>query len=201
MIAYVSGILKEIEDDSVIIEAAGLGYRVFTPVTEQLVRVGVGSNITLHTYLNIREDAHILYGFLEKSTLKLFKQLINVNGVGPKYALAILTQMHPDAVSVAIASGDHKALTKVSGIGPKTAQRIVLDLKDKVGVPETVASVDLAPQVNVSGSTGAAAEAIAAMESLGYTHGEAQQAVAKVYAEGKSTEQLLKEALKQLVIF
>lgn len=141
MIAYVSGVLKEIEEDSAIVDVGGIGYRVYTPVTEKLMRVGVGNLLTLHTYLCIREDAQLLYGFTEKSTLKLFQQLINVNGVGPKYALAILTQMAPDAVAFAIASGDHKALTKVSGIGPKTAQRIILDLKDKVSSPAANLSV------------------------------------------------------------
>lgn len=198
MIAYVSGILKEIEEDSVIVEAAGIGYRVFTPVTEKLLRVGVGSQITLFTYLNIREDAHILYGFLEKSTLRLFKQLINVNGVGPKYALAILTQMMPDAVSLAIASGDHKALTKVSGIGPKTAQRIVLDLKDKIAAVS--ADVEAVTQIRPDRGQGAAAEALSALEALGYSGTEAHQAVSKVYAEEKSAEQLIKEALRLLAV-
>ncbi len=196
MIAYVSGILAEIEEDSVIVDVGGIGYRVYTSVTEDLVRVGVGNKLTLHTYLNIREDAQILYGFMEKPTLKLFQQLINVNGVGPKYALAILTQMKPESAAAAIASGDYKALTKVSGIGPKTAQRIVLDLKDKVGAVQTVPEELMQPAGQAV--QGTAAEAATALESLGYTRGEAQAAIARVYREGMDSGRILKEALKQL---
>lgn len=196
MIAYVSGILAEIEEDSVIVDVGGIGYRVYTSVTEDLVRVGVGNKLTLHTYLNIREDAQILYGFMEKTTLKFFQQLINVSGVGPKYALAILTQMKPESAAAAIASGDYKALTKVSGIGPKTAQRIILDLKDKVGVVQAVPEELTQPAGQVV--QGTAAEAAAALESLGYTRGEAQAAIARVYREGMDSGRILKEALKQL---
>lgn len=196
MIAYVSGILAEIEQDSVIVDVGGIGYRVYTSVTEDLVRIGVGNKLTLHTYLNIREDAQILYGFMEKPTLKFFQQLINVSGVGPKYALAILTQMKPESAAAAIASGDYKALTKVSGIGPKTAQRIVLDLKDKVGI-QTVPEELMQPAGQAVQGT-AAAEAAAALESLGYTRGEAQAAIARVYREGMDSGRILKEALKQL---
>ena len=197
MIAYVRGILAEIEEDSVIVDVGGIGYRVYTSVTEDLVRIGVGNKLTLHTYLNIREDAQILYGFMEKPTLKFFQQLINVSGVGPKYALAILTQMKPESAAAAIASGDYKALTKVSGIGPKTAQRIILDLKDKVGAVQAVPEELTQPAGQAVQGT-AAAEAAAALESLGYTRGEAQAAIARVYREGMDSGRILKEALKQL---
>ena len=200
MIAYVSGICKEIEEDSVVIDVGGIGYRVFTPITEALVRMGVGNPMTLYTHFCVREDAHILYGFLEKSTLKLFRQLINVNGVGPKYALAILTQLSENAVILAIASGDHKALTKVSGIGPKTAQRIVLDLKDKVSVSQEDAT--LMPEIRIeTEEKGSAAEVLEALSSLGYTRAEASAALGKIYDEKKTVQQLVKEALRQLAAF
>ena len=200
MIAYVSGICKEIEEDSVVIDVGGIGYRVFTPITEALVRMGVGNSMTLYTHFCVREDAQILYGFLEKSTLKLFRQLINVNGVGPKYALAILTQLSENAVILAIASGDHKALTKVSGIGPKTAQRIVLDLKDKVSVSQEDAT--LMPEIRIeTEEKGSAAEVLEALSSLGYTRAEASVALGKIYDEKKTVQQLVKEALRQLAAF
>ena len=196
MIAYVSGICKEIEEDSVVIDVGGIGYRVFTPITEALVRMGVGNPMTLYTHFCVREDAQILYGFLEKSTLKLFRQLINVNGVGPKYALAILTQLSENAVILAIASGDHKALTKVSGIGPKTAQRIVLDLK----VSQEDAT--LMPEIRIeTEEKGSAAEVLEALSSLGYTRAEASAALGKIYDEKKTVQQLVKEALRQLAAF
>ena len=200
MIAYVSGICKDIEEDSVVIDVGGVGYRVFTPVTEELVRKGVGNPLTLHTHFCVREDAQILYGFLEKSMLKLFRQLINVNGVGPKYALAILTQLSESAVVLAIAGGDHKALTKVSGIGPKTAQRIVLDLKDKVSVSAEEEAI-LPKFVTEPEAQGSSAEALEALEALGYSKAEASQALGRVYDETKTVQQLLKEALRQLAAF
>lgn len=199
MIAYVSGVLKEIEEDSAIVDVGGIGYRVYTPVTEKLMRLGVGNPLTLYTYLCVREDAQLLYGFMEKDTLRLFQKLINVNGVGPKFALAILTQLAPDAAAFAIASGDHKALTKVSGIGVKTAQRIILDLKDKVSAPQLTAALPAQETGPLAG--GAAAEASAAMEALGYTQAEARQAVGAVYAPDKTAQQLIKEALKQIAAF
>ena len=123
-----------------------------------------------------------------------------MNGVGPRYALAILTQMESDTVSFAIASGDYKALTKVSGIGAKTAQRIVLDLKDKVGMPERPDTSSAAAITSAASGTGVAAEAAAAMEALGYSHTEAMQVLSRIDTEGRTVEQILKEALKQLAI-
>ena len=93
MIAYIKGRLAAIEESSVVVEQQGIGFRVYTPIREELLRIGVGEEVQLHTYMNVREDAMILYGFLHTESLQVFKQLINVNGVGPKYALAILTAM------------------------------------------------------------------------------------------------------------
>ena len=200
MIAYVSVLLADIEASSAVVDVNGIGYRVFTPVREDLVRIGVGNKITLYTYLKVSEDDMQLYGFIRKSDLDLFRLLIGVNGVGPRYALAILTQMESDTVSFAIASGDYKALTKVSGIGAKTAQRIVLDLKDKVGMPERPDTSSAAAITSAASGTGVAAEAAAAMEALGYSHTEAMQVLSRIDTEGRTVEQILKEALKQLAI-
>ena len=201
MIAYVKGELAAIEETSVIIETQGMGFRVYTPIREELLRIGVGSRIQLYTYLNVREDAMILYGFLKTEALQLFKQLINVNGVGPKYALAILTAMSTDQVILAIASEDKKALTKVAGIGPKTAGRIILDLKDKIsftpgsadtGLPAESAAID-------TGDAGASAEAVMALMTLGYGQSEAAGAVRKIAQPGMTVEEIIKLSLKQLI--
>lgn len=200
MIAYVKGELAAIEETSVIIDNQGMGFRVFTPIREELLRIGVGSQIKLYTYMNVREDAMILFGFLQPEALALFKQLINVNGVGPKYALAILTAMSVDQVILAIASEDKKALTKVAGIGPKTAGRIILDLKDKVSFTSGSEGVDMP----VSGGTGeessagAAAEAVMALVALGYGQSEAAAAVKKVAQPDMAVEEIIKQSLKQL---
>ncbi len=200
MIAYVSGLLADIEASSAVVDVNGVAYRVFTPVREDLVRIGVGNKITLYTYLKVSQDDVQLFGFIRKSDLELFKMLIGVNGVGPRYALAILTQLEADAVQFAIASGDYKALTKVSGIGAKTAQRIVLDLKDKVGMPDRTDLGNTAAITSAAAGTGVAAEAAAAMEALGYSRTEAMQVLQCIDTEGRTVEQILKDALKQLAI-
>ena len=200
MIAYVKGELAAIEETSVILENQGMGFRIYTPIREDLLRLGVGSQIKLHTYMNVREDAMILFGFLQPEALSLFKQLINVNGVGPKYALAILTAMSVDQVIMAIASEDKKALTKVAGIGPKTAGRIILDLKDKVsfttGSGETEMPVG-AGQME-TGADGAGSEAVMALMALGYSQSEAAGAVSKVAQPDMTVEEIIKQSLKQL---
>jgi len=200
MIAYVKGELAAIEETSVILENQGMGFRIYTPIREDLLRLGVGSQIKLHTYMNVREDAMILFGFLQPEALSLFKQLINVNGVGPKYALAILTAMSVDQVIMAIASEDKKALTKVAGIGPKTAGRIILDLKDKVsftaGSGETETPVGAGPME--TGADGAGSEAVMALMALGYSQSEAAGAVSKVAQPDMTVEEIIKQSLKQL---
>ncbi|MBQ7015814.1 MAG: Holliday junction branch migration protein RuvA [Firmicutes bacterium] len=200
MIAYVKGELAAIEETSVIIDNQGMGFRVYTPIREELLRIGVGSQIKLHTYMNVREDAMILFGFLQPEALSLFKQLINVNGVGPKYALAILTAMSVDQVILAIASEDKKALTKVSGIGPKTAGRIILDLKDKVSFTPGGDGADIPVPGGIAeeSTVGAAAEAVMALLALGYGQSEASAAVKKVAQPDMSVEEIIKLSLKQL---
>ena len=200
MIAYVKGELAAIEETSVIIDNQGMGFRVYTPIREELLRIGVGSQIKLHTYMNVREDAMILFGFLQPEALSLFKQLINVNGVGPKYALAILTAMSVDQVILAIASEDKKALTKVSGIGPKTAGRIILDLKDKVSFTPggDGADIPVSREIAEESTVGAAAEAVMALLALGYGQSEATAAVKKVAQPDMSVEEIIKQSLKQL---
>lgn len=199
MIAYVKGELESIETESVVIDVNGMGFRVFTPINEALLRVGVGSQIKLHTYMNVREDAMVLFGFLDKESLELFKLLISVNGVGPKSGLQILSSISVNDLILAIARDDKKALTQVNGIGAKTAARIILDLKDKIKVdtfsmPET----DTAVGVSVMSDNSAATEAIMALVSLGYSQSEADKAVRGVVQDGMSTEMILKQALKLL---
>lgn len=199
MIAYVKGELESIETESVVIDVNGMGFRVFTPINEALLRVGVGSQIKLHTYMNVREDAMVLFGFLDKESLELFRLLISVNGVGPKSGLQILSSISVNDLILAIARDDKKALTQVNGIGAKTAARIILDLKDKIKVdtfsmPET----DTGASVSVMTDNSAATEAIMALVSLGYSQSEADKAVRGVAQDGMSTEMILKQALKLL---
>ncbi len=200
MIAFVEGTLREIGENQVILENHGIGYQIFTPVHEELLRKGIGSTLCLYTYLNVREDALTLYGFLQPEVLTLFRQLINVNGVGPRFALAILTVLSAETVILAIAQGDHKTLSKVSGIGPKTAQRIILDLKDKVSVSMVAESSDPVGSSSASPITesGVTAQAILALESLGYAQADAAAAVRQVMRPEASVQDLIKESLTLL---
>ena len=206
MIAYVQGELKRIEENSVIVENGGIGYRVFAPIREDMLRVGVGREVTLYTYFSVREDAMQLFGFLTNDELDLFKLLINVKGVGPKFALAILTSLSMTDILFAIAQGDHKALTKAPGVGNKTAQQIILDLKGKITAPATddTAALPTASTITNAAENVAVADAIAALEALGYAHTAATEAVRQIpgwetYAEAGDVSQLVRESLKRLV--
>ena len=206
MIAYVQGELKRIEENSVIVENGGIGYRIFAPIREDMLRVGVGREVILYTYFSVREDAMQLYGFLNNEELDLFKMLINVKGVGPKFALGILTSLSMTDILFAIAQGDHKALTKAPGVGNKTAQQIILDLKGKITAP-TAEDTTFAPSNGVitSGAESAAvSDAIMALEALGYAHTAAAEAVRSIpgweaLAEAEDVSQLVRESLKRLV--
>ena len=131
MYAYIKGELAEINTDHIVIEAGGIGYQVFISLQTFDYLPSVGENLKIYTYLYLREDAMILYGFLTKDDLELFKLLISVSGIGPKGGLAILSTLEADDLRFAILSGDAKAISKAPGVGGKTAQRVILELKDK----------------------------------------------------------------------
>lgn len=201
MIAYVKGILDSIETDAVLVDVNGVGFRVYTPINEQLLKVGVGSEVKLHTYMNVREDAMILYGFLDTDTLDLFEKLISVNGVGPKMALQVLSSVTATQLILAIARDDKKVLTGISGIGAKTAARIILDLKDKVNADSITSDTgtDEMTVTVVNKENGAAMDAVMALCSLGYSRSEAEKAVASVGpTDGLTTEDILRLSLKML---
>lgn len=132
MISYIRGPLEEKREDSVVVEAGNIGYRIFIPSSVLGELPGLGEEVKIYTYFSVREDGMSLYGFLSKQDLEMFRQLIGVNGVGPKSALGILSALKPDVLRMAVLSGDAKAISKAPGVGAKTAQRIILDLKDKV---------------------------------------------------------------------
>ena len=132
VISYIRGPLEEKREDSVVVEAGNIGYRIFIPSSVLGELPGLGEEVKIYTYFSVREDGMSLYGFLSKQDLEMFRQLIGVNGVGPKSALGILSALKPDVLRMAVLSGDAKAISKAPGVGAKTAQRIILDLKDKV---------------------------------------------------------------------
>ncbi|HBC99461.1 MAG TPA: Holliday junction branch migration protein RuvA, partial [Lachnoclostridium sp.] len=140
MISFVKGPLVEIFEDTVVIESGNVGFEIHVPISVIQNMPGIGVETRLYTYFQVREDAMCLYGFLNRQDLQMFKQLISVNGIGPKGALGILSALDPDDLRRAIVSGDAKAISKAPGVGAKTAQRIILDLKDKIDIAEILPS-------------------------------------------------------------
>lgn len=184
--------------NSVAIECSGVGFKCFTTLNTLRKISGSASKVTLYTYLNVREDALDLFGFADTYELDFFKLLISVSGVGPKAALAILSELDPDKLALCIASGDSKAITRAQGVGPKLAQRVVLELKDKVkGIAhEDGGGYDLAA-AEAATSSAAGSEAVSALMVLGYTQSEAATAVGKL-DQSLSVEEMIKQALKSL---
>lgn len=199
MISYIKGMLVEIFEDIIVVEAGNIGYNIHVPLSllERLPKVG--NEVKVFTYFQVREDAMSLYGFLKRQDLEMFKQLIGVNGIGPKGALGVLSTLTPDSLRMAIISGDAKAISKAPGIGVKTAQRVILDLKDRVHIedmlPQEAASESLSG--GLVGQTGK--EAMEALVALGYSGSEAAKAVKQAEITDEMTvEDALKASLKHL---
>ena len=201
MFYSLTGKLIHKSEQSVAISCGGVGFKCFTTRTTLSKLVGVSGEVTLFTHLNVREDALDLFGFFTEEELEAFKLLIGVSGVGPKAALAILSELSPDAFAVAVASGDAKAITAANGVGPKLAQRVIMELKDKIAGVSFISEESSA----VSGAVSAVnnmsntAEAIAALTSLGYSQTEASVAVSKLSPD-MSVEDLIKNALKNMTL-
>lgn len=197
MIYSLTGKVIHTEPDLCVVECAGVGYACKT--TLYTVReVSLSETVTLYTYLAVREDAIDLFGFYSKDELECFKLLTSVSGVGAKYALAILSSLTPSQTALAIASGDTKAFSKVKGIGAKIAQRIVMELKDKIAKDPSLMNDDSSmADIALTQESSAAADAIAALVVLGYTQSEAASAVAKC-DKSLGTDGIIKQALRTL---
>ncbi len=195
MIYSLSGTLIKKEPSLAVISCGGVGFSVMIPSSVYGLLPNEGGECTLYTWLNVKEDALELFGFSDERERASFRMLTGVTGVGPKSALAILSLYSPDRIALAVASGDYKAFTACSGVGPKLAQRIILELKDKIS---DLGSVDAA-QVQSSDVLvqGEAASALAALVSLGFSNSEAASAIAKLPA-GLSAEEIIARSLKSL---
>lgn len=195
MIYSLTGRITALFSDSCVIECGGVGFLVSTSSATLGQLTGMSGEVTLFTSMSVREDDISLYGFATSEELEAYKLLVSVSGVGPKAALSILSVMSPKSFALAVASGDSKAFTAAKGVGAKVAQRITMELKDKVAkdteLLEYSGEAGFVPQ----GSN--AEEAILALASLGYTRSEAAHAVS-VASEGATTEELIKLALKNL---
>lgn len=196
MIGYIKGTIEERTSDAVILEQGGIGYLIYMPMRE-MEGGCAGSEVKIYTYLHVKEDLLQLYGFLRREELELFKLLIGVNGVGPKAALAILSSLSGEALHFAILSEDVSAIQKAPGIGKKTAQKVILELKDKLSASDAYMSEEAGGAGTVPNAGSASEEAVSALTALGYTAAQAMQAVRKAACgEDMSTEAILKAALK-----
>lgn len=208
MIAYVKGEIADISEDNVVLEANNIGYNIKISSGTAGLLPGIGEEVKIYTYTCVREDAFLLYGFLTKDDLDIFKKLITVNGIGPKGGLAILSVMSADDLRFAVISGDAKAISMAPGIGRKTAERVILDLKDKISIEDSFVNRGIdgsqlhgTAETNGKSSPIALArnEAAEALTALGYSPSESLKAVKQVeIQEGMSTEDILKLALKKM---
>lgn len=201
MISFLKGVIEEKSEKSVFLDVHGVGYEVFMPTGSASQLPGTGEEVKLYTYLQISENAVGLYGFLTRDELKVFKLLITVSGIGPKGAVGILSALSANDLRLAVLSDDHKAITKAPGIGPKTAKKLILELKDKFHLEDALG--ELAAPVGTAEASqdlnAAHAEAVQALTALGYSNSDALKAVRLAdTGEVLTTEELLKAALKQL---
>lgn len=196
MFYSVSGNVVDYSTNFVAVDSGSVAFLCFTSMQTAAKCSIIGEKVTLYTYLNVREDAIELYGFYDKEELDCFKMLIGVSGVGAKMALSLLSEYTADKIILSIAAGDHKALTKASGIGAKLAQRIILELKDKIGSLSVTSFENVAAVSSVSQNS-VTSEAVAALVMLGYGQSEASVAVSGL-DPSLSVEELIKQALKLL---
>ncbi len=205
MIASVTGKIQYIASDRCVVDVHGIGYEVFLS-SEGVARLPEkGEVVFLHIHTNVREDAIVLFGFAERSEKEMFLTLKTVSGIGPKLALGILSGMQLGALSEAIATEDIKGLTSISGVGKKTAERICVELKDKVGDFRQAASAAMGSVVAALGKTAALTDALSALVNLGYPDPVAREAMARVKKQfGDETftamkvEELIREGLRTL---
>lgn len=202
MIAYVNGIIDDIAEDNVVVDVGGVGMNVKISADTSARLPGIGEAVKLYTYTSVREDAFWLYGFLSRNDLEIFKKCITVSGIGPKGALSILSVLDADSLRFAIVSGDAKAIAKAPGVGAKTAERLILELKGKLDINDAMIN----REASVYGAAHAAVadspqkmEAVEALVSLGYGQAESLKAVNAIEGiENMDSGAVLKAALKHL---
>lgn len=198
MIYSLTGEIVAVELNGFAIQCGGVAFFCFSTMNTMQKVGGKGSQATVFTYMNVREDAIELYGFYTRNELDAFKQLITVSGVGPKAALAILSVLTPDQLALSIASGDIKSITKAQGVGAKIAQRIVLELKNKFSTDLTAEQSDVVAAIQSADTSADFAEAIDALIQLGYSRSEAATAVSKL-DKSLPIEEVIRLALKSLI--
>lgn len=199
LISFIKGILEYIDENWIIVDANGIGYKIAISSSTMGKLPSIGRQIKIFTHLQVREDEMSLYGFISHEELNMFERLISVNGIGPKGALGILSTISPADLCLAVITEDLKTLSSAPGIGKKTAQRMILDLKDKIKTVETLGEdgnqiLELKQNSNIE-------EAISALIALGYARIEAAKAVKDIFKDDMTVEEIIKYALKKLALF
>lgn len=196
MISYIKGRLEAKNLDNVIIEVGGIGYKIFMSANS-MDRLGeIGTEVKVYTYMRVREDDISLYGFCTNEELKMFEQLLGVSGVGAKSALSILANISPSSFALAIITGDLNTLKSLPGIGAKSAQRMILELKDKMKTQEAIETEFIPVQNTVKNDK--AKDAIEALQVLGYSRRDIDLAISKIDTNELSVEDIIKQGLKYL---
>lgn len=200
MYSYIRGELVEIIDENwIVLEANQIGYNIRISAQTLEYLPGIGSEVKIYTYLYVKEDAHMLYGFLTRDDLEIFRLLIGVSGIGPKGALAILSALSSDDLRFAVLTADAKTIAKAPGVGNKTAQRIIIELKDKLRLEDTLAQINSKNAIEPENNVVRKSEAVEALVSLGYSAAEARKVLQGIeITEETPVEEILKEALKAL---
>lgn len=197
MIGRLRGTLAEKQPPFLLIDVGGVGYEVEAPLSTFASLPEVGATTELFTQLVVRDDAHLLFGFATRRERSMFRALTKVSGVGAKLALAVLSGMSPDEFSGCVAEGDVTRLTRLPGVGKKTAERLVVELRDKLDIPVTSGGFGGTSARPAEGS--ASGDAVAGLLALGYKQAEAERALARVDAQGKTSEDLIREVLRSMV--
>jgi Holliday junction DNA helicase RuvA len=200
MYAYIKGTLEARGKDHIIIEAGGIGYKVFVPLSTLETAGDPGREYKVFTYLYVREDNMSLFGFATQEELGMFELLLTVSGVGPKVALSLLSAVSPSRFGLAVITDDAKTLTMAQGVGVKVAQRIILELKDKIKKEQLAMAAGTGPDKSKASPGGSRlSEAVSALMVLGYSPAEASSAVASVYSDELDLETIIRNSLKGLI--
>jgi len=205
MIQFIRGELVSFEEDRVLVDVGGVGYGIFMSGSSMGKLPPVGREVRIYTYLNVKEDTMQLFGFLTRDDLRVFKLLISVNGIGPKGGLAILSVLTPDDLRFAVMSNDVKAISSAPGIGKKTAEKIILELKDKLSIEDALEHA-VSKEAVVTGAVDhyheVISESVQALVALGYGNTEALKAVKQVeITDDMGANEVLKQALKHMIMF
>lgn len=200
MISYIKGEITFNEGDTLVVENNGIGYEIIVPTFSAQKLLSKGGEVTVYTYMSVREDGISLFGFESREEKAFYQKLISVSGIGPKAAISILSSITPSELVTAVLSSDAAAIAKAPGVGKKTAQRVILELKDKIGSGDIAEMFDMGSDISsASAATGDdRAEAAEALVALGYSRSEAVKAVSKVYVPDMDVQKILSAALREL---